>query len=84
MKLRQLLETIRKPSTKDKVKHNARKKDGGTLHYVVGDEKDSDKVLGYIDDEYVKKLSKEKGKNISPDEAAKIRLKQVEYFKRNK
>lgn len=86
MKLKQLLETIRKPTAKDKksYKFSKSREGDGKLHYVVADEKHGNKILGYIDDEYIAKLSKRKGKDISPEAAAKIRLAQVEYFKNKK
>lgn len=73
MKLQELLEEIKKPTKEDKQHY----KGNGTLHYVVKSSKG--KILGYIDDDYVKKV---KAKN--PKQAAHIRLAQVEFFKRKK
>jgi len=71
-----LEEEIKKPTEKDKKTW----KGSGKLYYVIKSEEG--KVLGYIDDEYVNKLSNKMNKNISPRAAAHIRLGQVEYFKK--
>lgn len=71
-----LLESIRKPTEEDKEAH----KEGGKLYYVVVS--GEGKRLGFIDEEYVKKISEKEGKKYSPLGAAKRRLQQVEYFKK--
>ena len=70
-----LYEEIRKPTAKERKEHS-----DGKLYYVVTGE--SGKVLGYIDEQYVKSLSAKEGKKYSPMGAAKRRLSQVEYFKK--
>jgi|LSQX01.3.fsa_nt_gb hypothetical protein len=77
-----LNEILRKPT---KVELKSRKKsfkEKGKLHYVVAG--DDGKVLGYIDDAYIKKLNAKYNKKIDAKTAGKIRLKQVEYFKNKK
>lgn len=74
-----LHEMIKKPTDEHKKNHPR----NSTLHYVVTDDK-GEKVLGYIDDDYIERLKKKIKKDIKPEEAAKIRLKQVEFFKGKK
>lgn len=73
-----LEEEIKKPTKKDKKEWNG----SGKLYYVVKSEEG--KVLGYIDDKYINKLSNKMNRQISPRAAASIRLNQVEYFKKKK
>ncbi len=77
MTFENLLEEIRKPTKKELEKHKSKKPNGGNLHWMVTSEKG--KPLGYIDDEYIKKIN---AKN--PRHAAHIRLGQVERFKKMK
>lgn len=65
-------ESIRKPTKEERKGHTS-------LHYVVTST--SGKVLGYIDDAYINKLSKRENKKYSPMGAAKRRLSQVEWWK---
>jgi len=76
MELKDLLEEIKKPNKKDKERYKKTHPNGGTLHFVVKSEKG--KTLGYVDDKYVNKVHAK-----SPKAAARIRLRQVEYFKKN-
>lgn len=73
MTLGNILEEIKKPTAKDKKNYEG----DGPLYYVVKSSKG--KSLGYIDDEYIKKV-----KAKSPKHAAHIRLGQVDFFKKNK
>lgn len=76
-----LNEMLRKPTKKELKKHKEFTESRGKLHYVAVSDTDS-KVLGYIDDAYVKKLNEKYKKKIDPKTAGKIRLKQVEFFKK--
>lgn len=78
-----LSEMLRKPTRKELKSHKKYANTRGKLHYVAVSD-DDNKVLGYIDDAYVKKLNARYDKKISPKTAGKIRLKQVEYFKNKK
>jgi len=73
MKLKELLEEIKKPTKADREDY---KKSGrtGKLYYVVKSSKG--KNLGFVDDAYVKKVGAE-----NPKQAAHKRLAQVEFFK---
>lgn len=78
-----LFETLRKPTLDDLKTHN-KFENRGKLYYTATSE-DGDKVLGYIDDAYIKNLKdKMATKKLSPKDAGKIRLKQVEHFKEKK
>jgi hypothetical protein len=74
-----LFEMLRKPTLEDLKTHN-KFENRGKLYYTATSE-DGKKVLGYVDDAYVRKLRDKMNKKISPKDAGKIRLKQVEYFK---
>jgi len=76
MKLKDILEEIKKPNKADKERHKKLHPKGGKLHYVVKSEK-TGKSLGFIDDKYVKEKNAK-----SPKSAARMRLHQVEYFKK--
>lgn len=76
-----LSEMLRKPTKKELKSHKEYANVRGKLHYVAVSD-DDNKVLGYIDDAYIKKLSTKYDKKIDPKTAGKIRLKQVEYFKK--
>lgn len=76
-----LQEVVKEPTEEETKYHKKKYPNDGTLHYVVKDE-DGKKVLTYIDDNYVEKLSKKKGKDITPKQAGYIRLGQIEYFKK--
>lgn len=84
MKLGNLLnkvlnEDIRKPTDTEKEEHKKQKSGSGKLYYIIVSE--TGKKLGYIDDEYVKRLNAKEGKKYSPLSAAKRRLSQIEHFK---
>jgi len=74
-----LYEDIRRPTDDDKKQHKQKRPNGGKLYYLVVST--SGKRLGYIDEKYIKELSKKEKKKYTPKAAAKRRLSQIEYFK---
>lgn len=80
LEIHRIDESIKKPNSEQKKKWKSKGRTG-KLHYVILGEKG--KVLGYIDSEYLNKHKKKDGKKMKPIDAAKVRLRQVEYFKNN-
>lgn len=76
-----LSESIGKPTELEKKRHKEYYPDDGRLFYVVRDSVNRG-VLTYIDEKYIKKLSSRKGRDVSPREAARIRLGQIKHFKK--
>jgi len=80
LEIHQIDESIKKPTSEHKSTWRSKGRKG-KLYFVVMGEKG--KVLGYIDSDYLNKHKKKDGKKMKPMDAAKMRLRQIEYFKKN-
>lgn len=73
-----LSETIDRPTKEDRFFHSKECPRNGKLYYVICSVKDN-RVIRYIDKEYVDQLSGNKSSKITPKRAAYICILQIRY-----